>query len=337
MSRINELRLISRIAEMYYVEERLQVDIARHLHISQATISRMLKRAEDEGIVRISIIPPTGTFEQLEKGLREKFSLHEAIVVDCDEDRNSPIMVRIGEAAAHLLETSLTPNDVVGISSWSQTIAKMVDNIHPQKNVRAKYVVQTLGGIGNPSVQSHATQMTTRLAKLVQAEPKLLPVQALAPSIEAKGLMISDKFVNETMKLFKDINILIAGIGAVEPSDLLARSGNIFSADELTELTSVGAVGDMSLRFFDNMGKAVQNPLDERVIGISLDELKQIERVIAVAGGIKKTHAIIGALRTGVIDTLITDHFSATRLLHASTIDENVGQINTNFNSSKVL
>ncbi|MCQ1799348.1 MarR family transcriptional regulator, partial [Neorhizobium galegae] len=143
MTRLNELRLISRVAQMYHLEGRRQAEIAQHLRLSQATVSRMLKRAEAEDIVRTSVIPPVGTYSELEGALREKYNLPEAIVVECTEDRDGAIMARIGEAAAHLLEVTLAPGEIIGVSSWSQTIFKMVENIHPQKSAQAKYVVQT--------------------------------------------------------------------------------------------------------------------------------------------------------------------------------------------------
>ncbi len=315
MSRLNELRLISRVAQMYHIEGKRQADIAQHLRLSQATVSRMLKRAEVEDIVRTSVIPPVGTYSELEGALREKYGLPEAIVVECTEDRDGAIMARIGEAAAHLLEVTLAPGEIIGVSSWSQTIFKMVENIHPQKSAQAKYVVQTLGGMGDPSVQTHATQLTTRLARLTGAEPKLLPVQGVTSSREAKLLMQTDPFVRETLDLFGSITLAIVGIGAVEPSELLARSGNIFSSRELADLAEAGAVGDISLRFFDKNGKPVKTPLDERVIGLPLEDLARVDRVIALAGGAKKTDAIAGALRVGVIDTLVTDKFTAQRLI----------------------
>ncbi|NLS18744.1 sugar-binding transcriptional regulator [Rhizobium sp. P40RR-XXII] len=315
MARLNELRLISRVAQMYHIEGKRQADIAQHLRLSQATVSRMLKRAEAEDIVRTSVIPPVGTYSELEGALRAKYGLPEAIVVECTEDRDGAIMARIGEAAAHLLEVTLAPGEIIGVSSWSQTIFKMVENIHPQKSAQAKYVVQTLGGMGDPSVQTHATQLTTRLARLTGAEPKLLPVQGVTTSREAKLLMQSDPFVRETMDLFGSITLAIVGIGAVEPSELLARSGNIFSSRELADLAEAGAVGDISLRFFNKDGRPVKTPLDERVIGFPLEDLERVDRVIALAGGTKKTAAIAGALRIGVIDTLITDKFSAERLI----------------------
>lgn len=315
MSRLNELRMIARVAQMYHVEKQRQADIAQHLRMSQATVSRMLKKAQDEEIVRTTVVAPSGTYADLEAELRARFGLTEAIVVECTEDRDGAIMARIGEAAAHFLEATLQPEEVIGVSSWSETILRMVENIHPMKSGRAKYVVQTLGGMGNPTVQIHATQLTGRLAKLTGAQANALSAPGVAPSREAKLVLLGDPFVRETMELFGKITLAIVGIGAVIPSGMLARSGNVFSKRELADVAEAGAVGDMSLRFFDADGKFIKTPLDERVIGITLEELSKVDRVIALAGGRSKTEAISGALKTGVIDLLITDKFTAQRLV----------------------
>ncbi|SFD17381.1 sugar-binding transcriptional regulator [Tropicimonas isoalkanivorans] len=315
MARVNELRLIARVAQMYHTEGRRQGDIAKHLHISQATVSRMLKKAVEEGIVRTTVVAPSGTYADLETGLRECYGLSEAIVVECTEDRPGPIMSRIGEGAAHFLEATLQPDEIIGVASWSETILKMVDNIHPMRSGRAKYVVQTLGGMGDPAVQTHATQLITRLARLTGAESRLLSAPGVAQSREAKLVLLSDTYVRETMDLYGKLSLAIVGIGAIEPSSMLARSGNVFTTNELAELTRAGAVGDMSLRFFDTEGKLVKTPLDDRVIGMPLEDLAKVDRVIALAGGAAKTQAIHAALKTRCIDVLITDVFTAGRLV----------------------
>jgi DNA-binding transcriptional regulator LsrR (DeoR family) len=315
MSRLNELRMIARVAQMYHVENQRQADIAKHLRMSQATVSRMLKRAQDEGMVRTTVVSPSGTYAELEAGLRARYGIAEAIVVECSEDREGAIMARIGEAAAHFLEVTLQPGEVIGVSSWSETILKMVDNIHPMKAGKAKQVVQTLGGMGDPAVQIHANQLTTRLAKLTGAEAHLLTAPGVAQSREAKLVLLSDTYVRQTMELFSKVTLAVVGIGAMEPSGMLSRSGNVFTSREIAGVTNAGGVGDIGLRFFDAEGRPVTTPMDERVIGMSLSELGKTSRVMALAGGPSKTFAIRGALRTGVIDLLVTDKFTAERLL----------------------
>ena len=314
MGRINELRLIARVAQMYHIEGKRQSQIAELLRMSQATVSRMLKRAEQEEIVRTTVIPPQGTFADLETALRDRYDLTEAIVVDCTEDRDGAIMARIGEAAAHFLEVTLQQDEIIGFSSWSQTILRMVDNIHPMKGTRAKYVVQILGGMGDSSVQTHATELTARLSRLTGGEPRLLLVQGVTSSRDAKLVMLEDPVVRGTMDLFDRLTLAIVGIGAVEPSEYLARSGNVFSREEMASLYDAGAVGEISFRFYDREGRQVITPLDDRVIGITLQALRKADRVMALAGGASKTEAIAGALQLGVIDILVTDRFTAARL-----------------------
>ena len=186
------------------------------------------------------------------------------------DDHDGEIMSRIGEAAAHLLEVTLQTGDIIGVSSWSETILKMVNNIHPMKNGKARYVVQTMGGIGDPTVQTHANQLTTRLARLTGAEAHLLNTPGVAQSREAKLVLVGDNFVRETINLFDKISLAIVGIGSIEPSRMLTRSGNIFSSRELLEVKEAGGVGEISLRFFNSDGVIVKTSLDERVIGLTL-------------------------------------------------------------------
>jgi len=315
MSRLDELRFMAQVAQRYHVDGQRQSAIAKDLSISQATVSRMLKRANDEGIVRVSLTVPQGTYPELEAELRNAYGLAEAIVVDSSEDRVGPITSRIGEAAAHFLETTIQNDEVIGISSWSQTIVKMIDNVHPMTQGKAKSVVQTLGGIGNPSVQKHATQVTTRLAKLTGATPVILQAPAVAASREARIILLGENFVREATEQFDNISLAFLGIGAVEPSEMLAQSGNIFSEPELQQLTEHGAVAEISQRFLDAHGKQVVTPLNERVIGMNIEQLIHVPRVVALAGGQSKTQAIAATLRSGVVNVLVTDKFSAGRLV----------------------
>lgn len=317
MARSNELRLMTRVARMYYHEGLTQSVIADKLSLSQASVSRLMKRAHDERIVRIAVDVPRGTYPDLEDGLISRYGLSEAIVVDCDADEEPVILVALGEAAAFFLESTLSEGEVIGVSSWSQSILQMVDRIHPLKRVSAQRVVQTLGGMGDPGMEFHATQLTMRLARLTRAEPILLPAPGVASNAATRRILVEDRFVKATLDDFGKITLAMLGIGTVQPSQLLARSGNVFTQSELDALSRMGAVGDLSLRFFDGDGAPVRTSLDERVIGITLEEIKAIPRVAAVAGGARKVAAIRGALRGGYLDVLITDRFTAARLADA--------------------
>ena len=317
MARLDELRLIAKVARMYHRDGLRQVEITERLNIHQSTVSRLLRRAEREGIVRVALTMPTGLHADLEDALQQAYPLRDVIVVD-SIDREEQIVRDLGAAAAFYLETTLKPADVVGISSWSAALLAMVESMHPNPKASGARVVQILGGIGNPGAEIHATQLTQRLANLVGGTATLLPAPGAVGSADARKVMLKDRYVQEATALFKQVTMALVGIGAVEPSKMLAASGNVFSAKDLKSLSDRGAVGDICLRFFDAAGSPVVTPLNERVIAIELGDLARVDRVVGIAGGQRKTAAIHGALRGGRINVLITDRATAERLLKAT-------------------
>ena len=320
MARIDELRLMAKVARMYYSQGLRQTEITGRLNIHQSTVSRLLKRAEKEGIVRITLSVPSGAHPDLEERLQSRFGLREAIVVDSIDDEEQ-IVRDLGAAAAFYLETTLRATDVIGISSWSAALLAMVDAMHPSQRFAGAKVVQILGGVGNPGAEAHATHLTRRLANLLSGQATLLPAPGVVGSAEAKRVLMKDSFVQEATALLKTVSIALVGIGAVEPSKLLASSGNVFSSQELKALSAKGAVGDICLRFFDAAGHPVSTPLNDRVISIDLDSLRRIDRVVGVAGGRRKTAAIRGALEGHWVNVLITDLDTAQRLLSTQAAD----------------
>lgn len=321
MGRIDDLRLVTRVARLYHERGLSQPDIAAQLHISQAKVSRLLKRAVQDGIVRTTVSVPLGIHVDLEDALEVRYHLQDVVVADSLVDDEGSVLRDIGAAAAHYLETTVAPTDIVGISSWSATLLAMVDGMHPS-TARAARVVQILGGVGNPSAEVHATQLTRRLAQLLRAEATLLPAPGVVGSAEARDVLTEDVFVAQAMGYFDEVTIALVGVGTVEPSTLLASSGNVFSDSELDSLRAAGAVGDICLRFFDHAGRPVQTALDRRVIGMSLAQLGRVRRAITVAGGPRKRAAIRATLAGGLINGLITDRYTAEHLLSDASADE---------------
>jgi DNA-binding transcriptional regulator LsrR (DeoR family) len=276
-------------------------------------VSRLLKRAQDEGIVRITVGVPHGVFPELEEELQALYGLKRAIVVDTVED-DEQILRDIGAAAAYYLETTLKNGEIVGISSWSATLLSMVDALHGLPASVHAQVVQILGGLGNPAAEAHANSLTHRLARLLHGDSIFLPVPGVAGSAESRTVLLADPFVRSTLDLFDHVTLALVGIGALEPSRLLASSGNIFAPEETALLRARGAVGDICLHFFDRAGTPVITPLDARVISMSLQQLKRVRRSVGIAGGSRKLAAIRGALAGRWINVLITDRFTAERL-----------------------
>jgi DNA-binding transcriptional regulator LsrR (DeoR family) len=316
MPRVDELRMIARVARMYYEWDLRQSEIANQLGLSQATVSRLLNRSIKEGIIRISVNLPNGVYTELEENLVKKFGLRDAIVVDSLDDNEKLIQRDLGAATAYYLESAIRPNEVIGISSWSETLLALVDALHSLPRKPGVKIVQILGGIGNPAAEAHATRLTSRMTQLVSGEAVYLPVSGILATEAARDILVADEVAQQAVRLFDQVTTALVGIGAIEPSPLLAQSGNIFAPQELELLRKANAVGDILLRFFDQNGNLIETGLEKRVISMNLEQLSKVGRAIGVAGGSRKYTAILGALRGHWINILVTDHFTAQRLVN---------------------
>jgi len=318
MSRQDELRLMAKVARMYYVQGIRQQGITDRLQIHQSTVSRLLKRAREANLVRFSVTSPPGIFSDLEDQLVATFSLKDAVVVDCPSEED-PLVRDLGAATAFYLETTVKPGARIGISSWSRSLFAMVDALHPGDYCKGGEVVQILGGVGNVGLQQEAMYLAQRLAALIGATAVLLQAPAVVASPEARRVLTREPMMREAVEHFEHLDLALVGIGSMEPSRLLASSGNVFSPEERQELSRMGAVGDICFRFFNTQGEPIKSPLMQRVIGIEPASLKRAGRVVGVAGGRKKVQAIHAALLGKWIDVLITDRRTAEALASKET------------------
>ena len=315
--RPDQLRLLATVARMYHERGIPQPQIAADLHISQSRVSRLLRRAEDVGIVRTVVTLPPGVHTDLEEQLRSAYGLSDAVVVDTDGSAGA-VIPALGAATATYLDETLTGGDTIGLSSWSETLLSAVDIMQPKKIAVADYVVQLFGGVGNPAVQVQATRLLSRLASNTGAEPIYMPTPSLVSTTAVRDAVMQDTAIEEVAARWDRLTLTLVGIGSLEPSTLLQRSGNAVADSEGAQLRELGAVGDICLRFFDKDGRPISSPFDNRVLGITAEQLARVARRIGVAGGPQKQGAIHAAVAGGWINILITDVDTARELLRRS-------------------
>jgi DNA-binding transcriptional regulator LsrR (DeoR family) len=310
----SRIRLLTKISRMYHERGLRQPEIAQRLNISQASVSRLLKKATEVGIIRTVVVTPDGVYADLEERVEQLHGLQDVVVVDTDsDDSDVAIMRALGAAAAVYLEETLAGGDRIGISSWSSTLLAMVDAMQPRPRQAADEVVQVLGGIGAVAAQATATRLTGRLAQLTGARAVYVPAPGLVSSPETREALMSDPAIATVEDAWQKLSLLLMGIGSLEPSFLLRQSGNAIAPEDSEVLRQAGAVGDVCLRFFDAAGEHI-SVLDDRVIGIGVDRMRQIPRRVGVAGGPAKYEAIRASLRGGWVNVLITDQRTARRL-----------------------
>ena len=311
-----DLYLLSKVSTLYYLRDQTQQEIAERIGLSRPAVSRLLRDAQTQGIVQITISPPHGLHIDIETRLEERFGL-DVVRVVAIEPGSSPDLLRrqIGAAAASFLARTVHPGDTIGMA-WGTTLSAMVQSMAPLATENV-HVVQTLGGIGPPSAEAYAAELVRRLAQLLGASPVLFPTPGVVATSEVRDALRSDPHVQAALSHFDALDAVYVGIGSIATNPVL-NDGHSLPAAMHAELVAAGAVGDIALRFFDANGQPVRSTLDDRLLGISAEQLHKVPRVVAVAGGKDKIEAIHAALRAKLVDVLITDQDTAEELARRS-------------------
>lgn len=307
-----QLRFMTKVALMYHEEGLKQPEIASLLGLPQARVSRLLRQAVEYGIVRTMVIPPAELHTELERELVKKFDLQDVVIADAVDGHSNTLL---GAAAATYLESSMYGEERLGISSWSSSLIATADAMHPRNRKVASDVVQMLGGVGNPNAQVSATRLTARFAELTGGVPRYLAAPGVVGTKAARDALLADAYVKEISKGWSKLTTALVGIGALEPSPLLALSGNSINEADQKKLRKLNAVGDVCLHYFDEKGNSVASDLEDRVLGIPAATLKKVPRRIGVAGGLRKLESIHAAVLGGWVNVLITDSQIAAELM----------------------
>lgn len=195
---------------------------------------------------------------------------------------------RVGAVAASYLQRVIEREDVIGVS-WGYTIRGMVAALEP-KGFPQACIVQMTGGIGKPESEAHATELFCKMAHTLGCKLALLPAPGVVNSKETRAVYLADEHVHAAMELLPKIALAFVGIGSFNSCSIANR-------------------------FIDSKGQPVQSELNERIIGISLEQLRRVHRVVGVAGGKEKIEAIYAALFGKLLNVLITDQETAEALL----------------------
>jgi DNA-binding transcriptional regulator LsrR (DeoR family) len=312
MTGSERLSLLVRVAEAYFLKNKSQSEIAEELGYSRSAISRLLTEARSSGVVEIKINYPQTRNNYLQNELLRTFGLRDALVVTAINPLD-PVK-SIAELAASYLTERLEPDMVLGIS-WGNIIYWLIRNMR-SVNVSGLTVVQVIGSIGRGDTEIDGNAFVYQLGGLLRARCFPLNGPLIADSEASKRTFLEERSIGETLEIARRSDMVLVGVGTTVAVDSsLLRTGFITEA-ELKEIEAAGGVGNICGTFFDLNGRVVDHPINRRVVGIQLAELTDFRgSVIGMAGGNSKIHPILGALRGGYLDVLITDDVTATSVL----------------------
>jgi deoxyribonucleoside regulator len=307
----SDVEFLVDLATRFYMLGHTQARIARELGVDPATVSRHLKKARDEGIVRIEIRRPRNLHLDLGRELAAYYGIKRAVVV-ADEDGGS---AAVAAAAAEYFSSQLTNGTRVGLS-FGRMLSAMVPLL-TAGIVSDLDISMLLGGFGRamPGIQGH--ELARHIASLYpHSRIHYLQAPLLVDASDIRQAMLKDGSIQAALQAAASAELALVGIGNLEDSAPLIRYGHL-SAEDQKRLVQSGAVGDVSARFFNLQGEPVP-VLDDRLIAIERDALARIPTVVGVAAGPEKYAAIEGALGSGYVDVLVTDERTARVLVHAA-------------------
>ena len=308
---IPKKQLIIEVARLYYQSDYTQLAIAKKIGISRPTVSRLLQQAKDHGYVKIDIIDPFSDNNELEKALQHKYQIGEVKIAYAAEEEDPEVMQAMSDKAAEYLHDVVKDGDVLGVT-WGRTMYRVANALR-KKDVKGVEVIQLKGGIGLSDVNTYDSETVYKFAEAFHTVPRYLPLPVLVDTPEVKAVIESDRYMHRLIELGKQANIAIFTVGAVDEESMLFRLGYVTSEEK--ELLYKEAIGDICSRFFKSTGEVCDSDVNNRTIGIQLDELKQKEKSILVAGGNRKVEAIHGALLGKYANVFITDQYTAQALL----------------------
>ncbi|RQP13155.1 MAG: sugar-binding transcriptional regulator [Microbacteriaceae bacterium] len=306
--------LAVRVAELYYDENKTQDEIGALLGISRWKAGRLLAQAREQGIVRIEIVHPRARRLAIERALRERFGLADAVVVPTPENEVG-VQGRVAQAAADFL-TSLRPVPRVLGVSWGRTLTDVADRM-PDGWATGVTVVQINGGVSLNRRPGTAATLASTIAQRGRGHAVLLPSPAILERLSTKKAIESDRTVAAVLDRAATANAFLYSAGVVGADSAHVESGYL-RPEDMEELALRGAIGDVVGRYIDANGNIVDPSLDERTLGISLETLRAAATAILVVAGTPKHDIARAVVTAGLCTVLITDEATARALLEDS-------------------
>lgn len=314
MLRNKEKDLLKTVAKLYYKQNLTQSEIAKICNVSRPKVSRLLAQARDLGIVKIFIADEIDTMDEIEKLLQEKYALKTVKIVNALED-DAPASANImASEAALFIAGLLKPNDIIGFS-WGYTIYAIA-KAFPQLFLENVQIVQLEGNVDNAAKASRANEIIDLVSRKIKAEKAyVFPCPAMVDSKFIKEAMLKDRKIAQVMQKVTECNVAIVNLAVIGEDDCLYKAEYI-SAEQIELLKEHNAVGRIGCHYLNIEGKICCFDIDERTLGVGVEELKSKETVIACVNTVRKLPVLRAALKGNYINTLIIDYRTAVDLLN---------------------
>lgn len=310
MGMADELELMAAAARGYFLEDKTKVEIGQELGMSRFKVARLLQRAREEGVVRISILDGVMREDRLPERLANHLGLKRVVVVHgfLDEVENRRALAR---AAAQFVQEEIRPGDTFGFS-WGRTLAEIggfMGALPPST------LVALTGTVGT-DLESSPVEVLRQVAGRSQVQTMSIFAPLIVESDGVADALRREPAIASVLATYDQLSMVILSVGSWDPP-ITQLTGHLTPADR-AELDRAGAQAEMVGIFVREDGAIIDTELARRRISITAEQLRQVPTSIAVAGGAAKVSAIAAVARSGLINTLITDETTARLLIQGT-------------------
>lgn len=305
------------VAKQYYVDDVTMEQIARDLRVSRSTVSRMLKRARDSGIVTIKLTDPVRTDHRLAHEMSRRFGLEVTVVSVHHGVGEVNRLEQVTQAAARMISDHMVDGMRVGCA-WGTTLASIVRHL-PSKPLEDVEVVQINGGANaHTSGIPYVGSMITQFAHAFAGRSVLFPVPTFFDSAVTRRAMWQERSIKPVLVAQRALDVAIFGVGSLSgPVSSHVYVGGYLDDKDRKCLHDEKVVGDVCTVFLREDGSWRDIEINTRATGLHPDELRRLEKRLCVAAGTAKARAVLGALRAGVATDLVVDDALAKAVLAA--------------------
>lgn len=307
----SDAKLLADIARAYYLDNRSKVDIANRFSVTRFQVAKMLDDARELGIVSIEIRDPGRLSSAREHRLAEILGIDRVVVVDTADSGSTAGGELLGIAVMETLKELVRPHTTLGIS-WSRTLdlaARFMPTLPPCD------IVQLAGALQLPGSGS-----LPRIISQLGSSPGITTWPIYAPLVvdevsTANDLMRQPEIAN-ALSQADHLDLAVVAIGGWLNGE--STVWEKVSDKDRRGATRAGAVAEISGRLLDGSGDPVRTGLDERTIGVRLDQLARSGQIIAVARGVRRADAVRATVKAGLVTCLVVDSVLAEHLLEPS-------------------
>lgn len=302
-----ENSLIIKVAWKYYIEGMTQNEIAESLNLSRMKVIKYLDIAKVNNIIQFKINLENFADMELQTKLKNKYNLKDIHLIPAS---NQNPLDSLTKAAALYIEDRITSDTMINVG-YGQAVSRTLGHLCISTKYKITFVSLS-GGVRfyfpTSSGSSSDYYTNPNYNHYIMPAPLVVSKEHLAEQL------INERPIKKIFEMIPYSNITIIGIGAVNERATIVKEGYL-NSHEIEIIKSMGAAGDLLSQFYDINGKVLNYQLHKQLVSVDINLLKSLNNVIAVAGGLEKREAIIGALRGGYIDVLITDEEVAKSLI----------------------